>query len=61
MTVITEKADDDVDAFDALESEEKEFIKVRIVLSKSSLTSADHFHYQDAEIDRILKAFRLDA
>jgi hypothetical protein len=33
MTVITEKADDDVDAFDALESEEKEFIKVRVVLS----------------------------
>jgi hypothetical protein len=32
MTVITEKADDDVDAFDALESEEKEFIKVPIVL-----------------------------
>jgi hypothetical protein len=28
MTVKHEKADDDVDAFDALESEEKEFIKV---------------------------------
>jgi hypothetical protein len=31
MTVKSEKADDDVDAFDALESEEKEFIKVSIV------------------------------
>jgi hypothetical protein len=31
MTVKPEKADDDVDAFDALESEEKEFIKVSIV------------------------------
>jgi hypothetical protein len=28
MTISTEKADDDFDAFDALESEEKEFIKV---------------------------------
>jgi hypothetical protein len=28
MTIKPEKADDDVDAFDALESEEKEFIKV---------------------------------
>ncbi|KAH8602086.1 hypothetical protein B0O99DRAFT_680233 [Bisporella sp. PMI_857] len=42
MTTKPEKVDDDVDAFDALASEEKEFIK-------------------DAEIDRILKAFRLDA
>ncbi len=30
MTIKPEKADDDVDAFDALESEEKEFIKVSI-------------------------------
>ena len=28
MTTTTEKADDDLDVFDALESEEKEFIKV---------------------------------
>lgn len=28
MTVTTVNADDDIDAFDALESEEKEFIKV---------------------------------
>jgi len=42
MTVTTEKADDDFDALEALESEAKEFNK-------------------DAEIDRILKAFRLDA
>ncbi|KAI9736418.1 MAG: hypothetical protein M1818_006152 [Claussenomyces sp. TS43310] len=42
MAATTEKADDDLDGLEALESEEKEFIK-------------------DAEIDRILKAFRLDA
>jgi len=42
MTIKSEKADDDIDALEALESEEKEFVK-------------------DAEIDRILKAFRLDA
>lgn len=28
MTTNTEKADDDLDALDALESEEKEFVKV---------------------------------
>jgi len=39
---VPEKADDDIDALEALESEEKEYLK-------------------DAEIDRILKAFRLDA
>jgi len=42
MTIKEEKADDNVNEFEALESEEKEFVK-------------------DAEIDRILKAFRLDA
>jgi len=42
MTEPTKKADDDIDALDALESEAKEWNK-------------------DAEIDRILKAFRLDA
>ncbi|KAG0652988.1 J domain-containing spf31 [Hyphodiscus hymeniophilus] len=42
MTIKPEKADDDIDALEALASEEKEFNK-------------------DAEIDRILKAFRLDA
>ncbi|KAG9238480.1 hypothetical protein BJ875DRAFT_450863 [Amylocarpus encephaloides] len=42
MTVPAIKTDDDVDALEALETEEKEFTK-------------------DAEIDRILKAFRLDA
>jgi len=42
MTLPIVKTDDDSDAFDALESEAKEFDK-------------------DAEIDRILKAFRLDA
>jgi len=42
MTLSAVKTDDDSDAFDALESEAKEFDK-------------------DAEIDRILKAFRLDA
>lgn len=30
MTTTIEKADDDLDALDALESEEKEFIKVSI-------------------------------
>lgn len=29
MTTSPEKADDDIDAFEALESEEKEFVKVR--------------------------------
>jgi len=42
MTSKPEKADGDIDALEALESEEKEYLK-------------------DAEIDRILKAFRLDA
>ncbi|KAE8447659.1 hypothetical protein EG329_010465 [Mollisiaceae sp. DMI_Dod_QoI] len=42
MSTKPEKADDDIDALEALESEEKEYLK-------------------DAEIDRILKAFRLDA
>jgi len=42
MSTVPEKADDDIDALEALESEEKEYLK-------------------DAEIDRILKAFRLDA
>jgi len=42
MTESDVKADDDLDGLEALESEEKEFLK-------------------DAEIDRILKAFRLDA
>ncbi|TVY29276.1 J domain-containing protein spf31, partial [Lachnellula cervina] len=42
MTTKPQKADDDIDALEALDTEEKEFTK-------------------DAEIDRILKAFRLDA
>jgi len=43
MTIKPEKADDDVDAFDALESEEKEFIKASIVLcSNCNLVSANH-------------------
>jgi hypothetical protein len=38
MTITTEKADDDIDAFDALESEEKEFIKVSISSPRHSLS-----------------------
>ena len=53
-------SDDDKDALDALELEAKEFDKVRrrkvIILCENSLTK-----FKDAEIDRILKAFRLDA
>jgi hypothetical protein len=30
MTATAKKADDDIDAFEALESEQKEFIKVRL-------------------------------
>ena len=48
---------EDQDALDALESEAKEFDKVGplLLIVRGMLTA------QDAEIDRILKAFRLDA
>jgi hypothetical protein len=36
MTTTIEKADDDLNAFDALESEEKEFIKVGNIPDGSS-------------------------
>lgn len=47
------------DALDALEVEAKEFDKVRLACSNSVTLDANSS--QDAEIDRILKAFRLDA
>ncbi|KAJ4015135.1 DnaJ sub C member 8 [Fusarium irregulare] len=50
---------EDKDALDALELEAKEFDKVGSRQSCSIMTPANDL--QDAEIDRILKAFRLDA
>lgn len=63
MTETTEKADDDVDALDALESEAKEWTKVsKHTLDNCTFQITDKLlTIQDAEIDRILKAFRLDA
>ena len=64
MVTKPEKADDDIDALEALESEEKEYLKVSIPSylssAKRSITNQVALS-QDAEIDRILKAFRLDA
>jgi hypothetical protein len=63
MTTKSEKADDDIDTLEALASEEKEFNKVCPALpsirdvAQTLICAA----LQDAEIDRILKAFRLDA
>ena len=54
---------DELAALDALESEAKEFNKVRQTippLTPSPNPKLTHPH-QDAEIDRILKAFKLDA
>ena len=55
-------ANDELDALNALEKEAKEYDKVRIdyitaILSFLELTLSP----KDAEIDRIIKAFRLDA
>ena len=61
MTIKPEKADDDFDALEALESEEKEFNKVSLPSTPTPLATDTVFLMQDAEIDRILKAFRLDA
>lgn len=59
MSATTGKADDDdLAAFDALESEAKEFTKVNSTHATVNLANT---LTQDAEIDRILKAFRLDA
>lgn len=56
-----EKVDDDEDAFDALEAEQKEFLKVLLSLSRCFIMTYINSSIQDAEIDRILRAFRLDA
>lgn len=45
MTTTTEKADDDFDAFDALESEEKDFIKVMISFLNIKVASADRTQF----------------
>ena len=52
-------ANDESDALDALEREAKEYDKVR--LRQLSVWTRLTACQQDAEIDRILKAFRLDA
>jgi hypothetical protein len=52
---------EDQDALDALESEAKEFDKVRPPRFYHHLRVPALTRDQDAEIDRILKAFRLDA
>ena len=51
---------EDKDALDALELEAKEFDKVSC-LRQLDQSSRLPLTLQDAEIDRILKAFRLDA
>ena len=63
MTTKPEKADDDIDALEALASEEKEFNKVghRLSSTRDIAQTLICATLQDAEIDRILKAFRLDA
>ena len=49
----------ELEALDALEKEASEFNKVGIL--SHVLTSHTEYIEQDAEIDRILKAFKLDA
>jgi hypothetical protein len=44
MTLKPEKADDDVDALEALESEEKEFNKVRLLIPLPLPHLASHNH-----------------
>jgi DnaJ family protein C protein 8 len=56
-----EKIEDDEAAFDALEAEQKEFIKVSQLIRSTSAVIFINYSAQDAEIDRILRAFRLDA
>lgn len=48
------------DALEVLESEAKEWDKVTFATESEGATRS-HVIIQDAEIDRILKAFRLDA
>jgi hypothetical protein len=56
-------ANDEVDALSALEKEAKEYDKVRDQLKISNLEDVlgANSGSKDAEIDRIIKAFRLDA
>lgn len=62
MTTTPVKADDDIDELEALASEEKEYLKVSAPLLRLLIYTYWHnIPQQDAEIDRILKAFRLDA
>ncbi|KAM3080802.1 DnaJ subfamily C member 8 [Clarireedia jacksonii] len=62
MSTTPVKADeDDFDALEALESEAKEFDKVFSLLVHCAYIVMLMGLLQDAEIDRILKAFRLDA
>lgn len=62
-TMASDDLKEDKEAFDALESEAREFDKVCAGAVQTNdvvcawLTNV----YQDAEIDRILRAFRLDA
>ena len=53
-------ANDELDALNALEKEAKEYDKVSRLWTRLSFPTA-YTVLQDAEIDRILKAFRLDA
>jgi DnaJ family protein C protein 8 len=52
-------ADDDQDIFDSLEREASEFTKVRYF--NHLLWASANAQSQDAEIDRIRKAFSLDS
>lgn len=52
---------EDKDALDALEAEAKEFDKVCLRPTQLCMINTNKILPQDAEIDRILKAFRLDA
>ncbi|KFY16515.1 hypothetical protein V492_01279 [Pseudogymnoascus sp. VKM F-4246] len=56
-----EKIEDDEAAFDALEAEQKEFIKASKLIGSTFTIVYTNYFIQDAEIDRILRAFRLDA
>lgn len=61
MTTEPLKADEDAELIEALESEEKEYLKVWVLPSFGVSVMIYWVTNQDAEIDRILKAFRLDA
>ena len=57
-------ANDELDALDALEKEAKEYDKVSTYIRSGNVTASLHatdLSRKDAEIDRILKEFRLDA